>query len=61
MKQIAQCEEVGFAVNMEGFYGRGIGKNLGWVLAKENTQLREKLKKTFADWYEIDFANKSAV
>lgn len=52
MKQITQCEEVGFSVNMEGFYGRGIGRNLGWVLAKENTQLREKLKKTFADWYE---------
>ena len=53
MKQIAQCEEVGFSVNMQGFYGNGIGKNLGWVLAEENIQLRAKLRKTFADWYEI--------
>jgi len=53
MKQIAQCEEVGFSVNMQGFYGNGIGKNLGWVLAEENIQLRAKLRKTFSDWYEI--------
>ena len=53
MKHIAQCEEVGFSVNMQGFYGNGIGKNLGWVLAEENIQLRAKLRKTFADWYEI--------
>ena len=55
MQQIAQNNEVAFAVAFEGIYGSGIGENLGWVLKSENAALRTKLRKAFADWY--DHAN----
>lgn len=55
MKQIAQNPEVAFAVCYEWFSGNGIGENLGWVLDPKNAELRSKLRKAFAEWY--DFAN----
>lgn len=55
MQQIAQNPEVAFAVSNGWFSGNGIGENLGWVLDPKNAQLRSKLRKAFAEWY--DFAN----
>lgn len=53
MRQIAQNSEVAFSVNFEGIYGNAIAENLGWVLKPENAGLRAKLRKVFADWYDI--------
>lgn len=55
MQQIAHNQEVAFAVSNEWFSGNGIGENLGWVLDPKNAELRSKLRKAFAEWY--DFAN----
>lgn len=55
MQQIAQNNEVAFSVCLEWFSGNGIGENLGWVLDPKNAELRTKLRKTFAKWY--DYAN----
>jgi len=50
MKQIEANPEVAIgAVNW--FSGHGIGKNLGWVLAPQNAEIREKLRKAFT-WYD---------
>lgn len=56
MKQIAQNQEVAFAVHFEGISGSAAGENLGWVLDPKNAEIRAKLRKAFADWY--DQANK---
>ena len=53
MKQIEQCNEVGFAVCFEGFSGHGIATNRGWVLDEKNKELRAKLRTTFEDWYDL--------
>ncbi len=53
--QIEKKKEVGFVVCKEGISGSGIGKNLGWVLAPENAEIRTKLRDAFSDWY--DHAN----
>lgn len=50
--QIAQNNEVAFAVHFEGISGNGIAENLGWVLKQENAQIRKKLRIVFEDWYE---------
>jgi uncharacterized pyridoxamine 5'-phosphate oxidase family protein len=55
MQQIAQNQEVAFAVCKEWLSGNGIGENLGWVLDPKNSQLRLKLRNAFANWY--DYAN----
>ncbi len=55
MQQIAQNQEVAFTVCKEWFSGNGIGENLGWVLDPKNAEIRSKLRKAFAEWY--DFAN----
>lgn len=55
MQQIAQNQEVAFAVNDQWFSGNGIAENLGWVLDPKNAELRAKLRKAFSPWY--DFAN----
>ncbi len=55
MRQIAQNKEVAFSVCLQWFSGNGIGENLGWVLDPKNAELRTKLRKTFAEWY--DHAN----
>lgn len=52
MQQIAHNKEVAFAVRLEGFSGNGIGESLGWVLDPKNAELRAKLRKAFADWYD---------
>ncbi|HEX3021711.1 MAG TPA: pyridoxamine 5'-phosphate oxidase family protein [Lachnospiraceae bacterium] len=55
MQQIAQNSEVAFTVCSEWFSGNGVGENLGWVLDPKNAEIRTKLRKTFAAWY--DYAN----
>lgn len=52
MQQIKQNNEAAFAVCYEGISGNGIGENLGWVLDPKNAELRTKLRKVFADWYD---------
>ena len=52
MQQIAQNNEVAFAVCFEGISGSGIGENLGWVLDPKNAEIRAKLRKVFIDWYD---------
>jgi len=55
VKQIEANPEVSISVHFEDFFSSGIGKNLGWVLDPSNEELRNKLRKVFAEWY--DFAN----
>lgn len=55
MLQIAKNPEVAFAVSSKWISGNGKGENLGWVLDPKNAELRTKLRKAFAEWY--DFAN----
>ncbi|MDF2587910.1 MAG: pyridoxamine 5-phosphate oxidase [Anaerocolumna sp.] len=55
MQQIEKNPEVAFSVCNQWFSGNGIGENLGWVLDPKNTELRAKLRETFAIWY--DYAN----
>lgn len=55
MQQIAGNNEVAFSVCTEWFSGNAIGENLGWVLDPKNAEIRTKLRKAFAEWY--DFAN----
>jgi hypothetical protein len=55
IQQIAQNQEVAFAVSNGWFSGNGIGQNLGWILDPKNAKLRSKLREAFAPWY--DFAN----
>ncbi len=52
MQQIAQNQEVAFSVCSEWVSGNGIGENLGWVLDPKNAELRSKLRKAFANWYD---------
>ncbi|MDF2802518.1 MAG: pyridoxamine 5-phosphate oxidase [Anaerocolumna sp.] len=52
MQQIAQNQEVAFAVCFEWFSGNGNGENLGWVLDPKNAELRSKLREAFANWYD---------
>ncbi|BCJ93703.1 hypothetical protein acsn021_12720 [Anaerocolumna cellulosilytica] len=56
IQQIAKNKEVAFSVCCEWFSGNGIGENLGWVLDPKNAELRTKLRKAFAKWYE-DISN----
>jgi general stress protein 26 len=56
MKQIEANPEVAFSVCFEWMHGNGVGENLGWVMKPENAELRDKLRKCFAKWY--DHANK---
>ena len=53
MQQIAQNQEVAFAVCNQWFSGNGIGENLGWVSDPSNIQLRTKLREAFVQWYDI--------
>lgn len=55
MKEIHANPEVAVSVHFEDFFSSGTGENLGWVLEPHNTQLREKLREVFKEWY--DFAN----
>lgn len=53
MQQIAKNPEVAFAVSGEWFSGNGIGENLGWISDPRNAELRAKLRKAFAPWYDM--------
>jgi len=53
MQQIAHNKEVAFSVCTEWFSGNGIGENRGWVLDPKNSDIRTKLRKAFALWYDI--------
>jgi len=53
MQQIAKNPAVSIAVCLEWFTAIGIGENLGWVLDPKNAELRTKLRKAFAAWYDM--------
>jgi len=53
MQQIAENSEVSIAVCFEWFTANGIGENLGWVLDPKNAEIRTKLRRAFAKWYDI--------
>lgn len=53
MKQIAKNPEVSIAGCLEMFTANGIGENLGWVLEPKNAEIRSKLRKAFAEWYDM--------
>jgi hypothetical protein len=57
MRQIAANPEV--AISGEWFSGHGIGENLGHVLAPENAEIMEKLRKAFAAWYTAGHVDES--
>jgi general stress protein 26 len=54
MQQIDKHPEVAICA-VDWFSGHGVAKNLGWVLAPENAEIRLKVREAFADWY--DHAN----
>ncbi len=53
MKQIASNPEVSIAGCLEMFTANGVGENLGWVLEPKNSEIRDKLRNAFAEWYDI--------
>ena len=53
MQQIEKNPHIAFAVSGQWFTGVGTAKNLGWVMKKENAELRAKLRKTFSQWYDM--------
>ncbi len=53
MRQIADNAEVSIAASPEMFTASGIGENLGWILDPKNAELRTKLRKAFAEWYDM--------
>ena len=53
MQQIDKNPEVLICSNSEMFTASGIGVNLGWVLDPKNTDIRNKLRKAFAAWYDM--------
>ena len=53
MLQIEQNAEVSVALSSEMFTAIGVGKNLGWLLEPQNTEIRKKLRSAFADWYDM--------
>ena len=52
IQQIAQNKEVAFSVCFKGISGIGMGENLGWVLDPKNAEIRAKVCKILADWYD---------
>jgi hypothetical protein len=52
MRQIEKNPEVSIASFTEMFTASGTGENLGWVLDPKNASLRNKLRTTFAAWYD---------
>ena len=53
MQQITENPEVAITVSTLWFSAIGTGENLGWVLAPQNTEIRTKLRKAFAAWYDM--------
>lgn len=52
MRQIAENPEVSVAGFQDMFTASGIAENLGWVLAPQNAEIREKLRAAFS-WYDM--------
>lgn len=52
MLQITENQEVSVAGCTEMFTASGTGENLGWVLDPKNAGIREKIRSTFATWYD---------
>lgn len=52
MKQISENPEVSIASLTEMFTASGIGEDLGWVLDPKNSDLRDRLRASFAPWYD---------
>lgn len=52
MQQIEENSEVSISVCAEWFTASGIGENLGWVLAPQNAEIRNRLRIAFAQWYD---------
>jgi len=52
MLQIAINPEVSVSSLTEMFTASGTGENLGWVLDPKNAAIRNKLRTTFAAWYD---------
>lgn len=52
MLQIAQNQEISIATSHEMFNADAVGENLGWVLDPKNADIRTKLRKAFAAWYD---------
>lgn len=50
--EIAKNQEVAFSVNFANIRGKAIGENLGWVLDPKNAEIRIKLRRVFAKWYD---------
>ena len=53
IQHIAENPEVSVSVCGEWFNAVGKGENLGWVLDPKNSEIRDKLRKTFAPWYDM--------
>jgi len=59
MQQIAVNNEVSMSATFENeagqvwFTARAVGENLGWVLDEQNAEIRAKLRKAFAFWYDM--------
>ena len=62
MKQLAANPN--FAVCGDWFTAHGIGENMGWILAPENAEIKEKLQTAFAAWFDNghnDYSDKNTV
>jgi general stress protein 26 len=57
MQQIAKNPTV--AVCGEWFTAHGTASNLGYILSPSNTEIMEKLRKAFADWYDNGHTDES--
>ena len=57
MKQIQKNPDV--AICGEWFTAHGIGENLGYVCAEENTEIMSKLRTAFAEWYDNGHINEN--
>lgn len=53
MLQIEQNQEVSVSGCLEMFTANGVGENLGWVMEEKNADIRAKLRKAFANWYDM--------
>ena len=52
MQQIDRNHAVSIAVCSGWFTAIGTGENLGWVMDPKNAEIRIKLRKAFAEWYD---------
>lgn len=52
VKQLTANPEVAICIVVESFTADGIAENLGWVKAEQNTEIMNKVRRVFAEWYE---------